>query len=325
MALDLTDRVHADPDLAVYLDTKSPRAAMVDGRIVALATAREPNFVLVNEKLRTKAGIELPRTWTVEEFHQAARKLTSPGTHGTYSIPDTARIALGSNYWYAPDGGSNFGDPAFLDWMRLGRSMIDEGSAFPWTEVLARKLDAYQQNPFLAQEFALWPTAPFNLRYLNDPDEYPHDFRVAAAPTPTLPQGDWNTGQFNNFIMINSKSAKVDLAWEFVKYWLTDGAAAMLKGGKIPALDVVPEEQMLAGVLGHDPERFFDVDSFRAAMFTDRPKLTTDTHLTAVPEITRASAQQRDLCWIGEKGPQEAVATIDRQADAAIRRNQGET
>ncbi|MVA74437.1 extracellular solute-binding protein [Auraticoccus sp. F435] len=322
VALDLTDRVRADPALAPYLDTQAPRATVVDGQMVALATAREPYFVLVNEALREQAGVDLPRAWDVDDFHEMARALTRPGVHGAYSVPDTARVSLGANYWYAPDGGSNFGDPAFLEWLQLGRTMIDEGSAYPWTEVLARQLAAYQQNPFLQGEFALWPTAPFNLRYLNEPEDYPHDFRVAAAPVPRTARGDWNAGQFNNFIMINPRSTKLDLAWEFVRYWVTDGARAMLGGGKIPALDVLPDEEVLAGVLKEDPERFFDVDSFRHAMFTSEPKLMTDTNLTAVPEISLAVEQQRDLCWIGERTPAEAVSTIDELADAAIRRNQ---
>lgn len=325
MTLDLTDRVRADPKLAPLLDDPAPRASVVDGRVVALATAREPAFVLVNEALREQARLALPRTWDVDEFRQTSRALTRDGVYGSYSIPDTARIALGANYWYTPDGeGSNFGDPAFLEWMQLGRSMIDEGSAYPWTEVLARQLNAYQQNPFLAEEFALWPTAPFNLRYLNNAATYPHDFKVAAAPMPTTARGTWNTGQYNNFVMINPRSTKIDLAWEFVRYWITDGAAALLKGGKIPALDVVPDETVLTGILGKEADRYFDVDSFRAAMFTDEPKLMTDTTLTAVPEIAQISSQQRDVCWIGERSPAEAVQTMLDQADAAIRRNERE-
>ncbi|RCK70157.1 ABC transporter substrate-binding protein [Desertihabitans brevis] len=320
MALDLTDRVRADPELAPYLDTTAPRATMVDGRIVALATAREPHFLLFNESLREQAGIELPRAWTVDEFAATVRELAGPDRYGTYSVPDTARVSLGANYWYAPEGGSNFDDPAFLEWMQLGRSLIDDGAAYPWTEVLARQLEAYQQTPFLQGEFVVWPTAPFNLRYLNNAEDYPHDFLVAAAPTPTTARGDWNGGSFNNFIMINPRSTKIDLAWEFVRYWVTDGAGPMLGGGKIPALDVLPDEDVLAGVLGEEPEQWFDVESFRRTLFTDEPKLMTDTILSAVPEISLVSEQQRNLCWIGEKSPADAVASIDALADAAIRR-----
>ena len=321
LAADLTDRVTKDPQLQVFLDTEQPRAYLDNGRVKALATAREPNFVLFNETLREQAGVELPRQWTIDEFRETARKLTTADTVGAYTLPDVARIALGPNYWYDGDR-SNFGDPHFEQGLRIGRQMIQERSAFPWTEVLSRHLDAYQQNSFLGAEFHLWPTAPFNLRYLYDKKKYPHDFKVAFAPTPTVDGQDWNTGSYNNFVMINPKSPKVDAAWEFVKFWLTEGSTPMLAGGKLPTLGNVTDDQVVTGMLGKEPETYFDVESFRRVVLDAEPKLATDTRLTGFPEISLAVKQQRDLCWLGEKAPGVAIREVRRVADAAIARNE---
>jgi multiple sugar transport system substrate-binding protein len=321
LAADLTDRVKADPELQVFLDTEQPRSYIENGKVKALATAREPFFVLFNEKLRQQAGVDLPDSWTIEEFRATARKLTSGKTIGTYAVPDIARIALGPNYWY--DGNrSNFGDPHFEQGFRIGREMIADGTAFPWTEVLSRHLDAYQQNSFLAEEFHLWSTAPFNLRYLYDAKKYAHDFKVAFAPSPTVDGQDWNGGSYSNFIMVNPKSPKLEAAWAFVKFWLTEGATPMLKGGKMPALGNVTDEQIVSGMLGKEPEKYFDLDSFRRVVLESEPKLATDTRLTGFPEITLAVKQQRDLCWLGEKDPGVAIREVRRLADAAIARNQ---
>jgi multiple sugar transport system substrate-binding protein len=320
LAADLTDRVRADPDLQVFLDTEQPRSYIENGRVKALATAREPFFVLFNERLRQQAGVDLPQAWTIEEYRATAKKLTTDTTVGTYTLPDVARIALGPNYWY--DGNrSNFGDPHFEQGLRLGREMIADGTAFPWTEVLSRHLDAYQQNAFLAEEFHLWSTAPFNLRYLYDAKKYPHDFKVAFAPPPTVDGQNWNGGSYNNFIMVNPASPKLDAAWAFVKFWLTEGATPMLKGGKLPVLGDVTDEQIVSGMLGKEPAKYFDVDSFRRVVLTSDPKLATDTRLTGFPEISLAMKQQRDLCWIGEKDPGAAIREVRRLADAAIARN----
>ena len=321
LAADLTDRVRADPDLQVFLDTEQPRSYIDNGKVKALATAREPFFVLFNEKLRQQAGVELPQSWTIEEFRATARKLTTDKTVGTYTLPDVARIALGPNYWY--DGNrSNFGDPHFEQGFRLGREMIAEGTAFPWTEVLSRHLDAYQQNSFLGAEFHLWSTAPFNLRYLYDAKKYPHDFKVAFAPPPTVDGQNWNGGSYSNFIMVNPKSPKFEAAWAFVKFWLTEGATPMLKGGKMPALGNVTDEQIVSGMLGKEPDKYFDLDSFRRVVLASDPKLATDTRLTGFPEISLAMKQQRDLCWLGEKDPGVAIREVRRLADAAIARNE---
>jgi multiple sugar transport system substrate-binding protein len=324
LAADLTDRVKADAELAPFLDTEQPRSFLDGGKVKALATTREPHFVLFNEKLRSQAGVELPRQWTIDDFRRTAGQLTTDTTIGAYTIPDVARIALGPDYRYAGPGRSNFDDPHFEQGLALGQSMIADGTAFPWTEVLARHLDAYQQNSFLKAEFHLWSTAPFNLRYLHDAKKYPHDFKVGFAPTPTVPGGgDWNGGSYGNFVMINPKSRKAEMAWQFIKFWLTEGSGPMLKGGKIPTLGNVPDDLLITGLLGDEPDTYFDVESFRRVVLDAEPKLATDTKLAGFPEMDLAYGQQRDLCWLGEKSPRDAIRDVYRLANAAIARNEG--
>ncbi|TWF78528.1 carbohydrate ABC transporter substrate-binding protein (CUT1 family) [Pseudonocardia hierapolitana] len=321
MTLDITDRLADEPELAPFLDRDNPTAYWDGDRVRALATAAEPWFVLFNEAARERAGIPLPTRWTVQEFEEITREIRADGMFGTYEVPDSARIALGPDYWYTPDGGSNFSDPHFLEWLELGQRMIRDRVAYPWTEVLARNLDAYQHTAFVSGEFATWVNAPYSLRYLYNEKDYPHDFRVAAAPLPTAADGTgWNQGQFNNFIMINPQSPRQDLAWEFVRFWVTEGSKHMAVGGKIPTLGNVPQEEMLTSLLGPDPDRWFDVGSFRRVLFEERPHLYVDSDLTALPEITLAVEQQQDLCWIGERSPADSIASIDAQAAAAIDR-----
>ena len=321
MMLDVTDRLTGDAELAAFLDRKNPTAFWDGDRVHALATAAEPWFVLFNEDARERAGIPLPTRWTVPDFEQVARELRTDAMFGTYEVPRAARIALGPDYWYTPDGGSNFSDPHFTQWLELGQRMIRDGVAYPWTEVLARRLDSYQQNAFVAGEFATWVNAPYSLRYLYDAEKYPHDFRVAAAPLPTAADGTgWDQGQYNNFIMINPRSSRQDLAWDFVRFWVTEGARHIAKGGKIPTLGNVPQEEMLASLLGPEPDRWFDVDSFRRVLFDQPARLYVDSDLTAYAEIDLAAGQQQDLCWIGERSPADAIASVDAQATAAIDR-----
>ena len=319
MTLDLTERVEADPELAPFLDTEAPKGYWQDGQLRALATTGGPNLVLVNADRLADAGLEIPERWDLEEYVDALRQLTTDDSYGSYALPDTARIALGPDYWYTSSGESNFQHPAFLEHLGLSRDLIDEGVLFPWTEVLARQLDVYQQNGFLAGEFALWATEPFALRYLSDAENYPHDFKVAALPTPTLGDG-WNGGRYGNFVMINPRSTKQDLAWEFIRFWVTEGSAPMAAGGKIPTLDNVPREDMLATLLGPDADQWFDVDSLARGLYPEDLRLFVDSNLTALPEITLAVKQQEDLCWIGERSPQAAIDAIDTQATAAIDR-----
>ncbi|MDN5687057.1 MAG: extracellular solute-binding protein, partial [Brachybacterium sp.] len=320
MAMDVADLVRDEPALEPFLDHEEPKALFDGDSITALATTKEPNFVLFNESLREEAGIELPASWDLEEYLEILRALAGPDRYGAYKLPDLPRIELGPNFWYAEDGGSNFEHPAFLRHFELSAQSIRDGVIFPWSQVLARQIEAYQQNNFIAEDFATWVTAPYSLRFLSDPEEYPHDFLVSCAPMPTVDGADWNSGPYGNYIQISSKSPKQELAWEFTKFWLLDGAADMAPGGKIPTLDNVDPEILLEAILGEDKDSFFDVDSFRRTLFEADPKLHVDTNLTAVAEITQTYEQQRDVCWLLERTPERAIDAIDADADALIER-----
>ncbi len=319
LVLDLTDRVAAEPVMEPFLDETVPRAHWDGDRITSLATTQEPNFILCNEQRLNDAGVALPTAWDVDDFEAAALELTQGQTYGAYELPETPRIAIGPDCWYRGNR-SNFGAPEFLDYFQRSRQLIDDGVTYPWTEVLSRQLENYQQDGFVQEDFALWLTAPFSLRYLYDEANYPHDFRVACSPVPTMGPDSWNSGTYGNFVMINPNSRRQDLAWEFIKFWITEGAEAMAVGGKIPTLGNVDDDTMLSALLGPEADRFFDVDSFRRVLFDDPPKLFVDTELTAYPEIQLATEQQRDLCWIGEKDPRDAVDDLRDNADAAIAR-----
>ncbi|GAA1488760.1 ABC transporter substrate-binding protein [Brachybacterium sacelli] len=320
LAADVGDQVRSTPELAMFLDTDDPKALIDGDEITALATTRIPQMVLFNESLRERAGIDLPRQWTFEEYLEVIRALAADGKYGSYVIPDLARIELGPNYRFTPEGDSNFSHPAFQRHLDLSAELIRDGVLYPWSQALARQLEAYQQNNFIAEDFGLWTTAPYSLRFLTDQEEYPHDFTVSAAPVPTTENGDWNTGEYGAFVQINSRSPKQELAWEFSKFWLLEGAQDLISAGYISLLGDVDDEQLLAGILGEDAEQFFDVDSFRRTLFEDEPRMHLDTELTAYTEITQKFEQQRDVCWLLERSPTKAIETVDRNAQALIER-----
>ena len=154
----------------------------------------------------------------------------------------------------------------------------------------------------------------------SDLEEYPHDFRVSAAPMPTVEEQDWNTGEYGAFIQVNAKSQKQEWAWEFCKFWLLEGARDMLKAGYMSIISDVDEDEILEGLLGEGAEEFFDVESFRHTIFDGPPKLHMDTDLTAYSEITLKYEQQRDVCWLLERSPENAIRTVDRNTQALVDR-----
>lgn len=324
LAADVGDRVRATPELHMFLDTKEPKALIDGDQITALATTRIPNMILFNEDLRERAGVDLPTEWTFDEYLQALRDLAAHGRYGTYILPDLPRIELGPNYWFTADGNSNFSHPSFLRHFQLSADLIDKGVLYPWSRALARHVEAYQQNNFIAQDFGSWMTAPYSLRFLTDQQEYPHDFKVSAAPIPTVDKSDWNTGEYGAFLQINSKSPKQDMAWEFCKFWLLRSAPDVIGAGYISLISKVDDDHLLRGLLGEDADSFFDVESFRRTLFDQSPRLHLDTNLTAYSEIMQKYEQQRDVCWLLERTPEKAIDTVDKNAQALIDRFEGD-
>lgn len=324
MATDLAPLLTSNPDLAPFLNRDEPQMALFDGdRVLALSTSREPQFVLMNISHLDQAGIEVPTNWTMEECVDVIRELSTADRYGAFMIPDTARIDLGSDYWFTDHGKSNLSHPSFESYYATAQTLIREEATFPWTQVLARNAEAYPQNYFVQETFSSWNTAPWALRYLSDPENFPHDFLVACAPVPTTPSGNWNTGSYGTYIQINQRSVRPDIAEAFVTFWLTEGSRFVPATGRLPALDLVEDDVIIDGLLGEDKKEFFDVDSFRRVLLEQQPRYHADWHFTALTEIAHTIEQQRDVCWILEKSPEAAVETMDRTVASLIQRFEG--
>ncbi|MGH2558257.1 MAG: ABC transporter substrate-binding protein [Thermomicrobiales bacterium] len=319
-AEDLTSYIEADE--AVLAWTQSTDALYKhEGRLFSLPTVRDPYFVIANKRFLDEAEVELPAQWTVDDFRALAQQLSGDGVYGTYTPPDIARITLGPDYWYKEGGlESNFDHPAFRQHMELHRAMIDEGSAFPWTDVLAQNLEVYQQNVFLTEQIALWPTSSWVLRYVNDLEQFPHEFVTTFAPMPAPADvaEPWNPGQITNDILMTPGAKNKETAWALIRFRLVEGAHHYLLSGKQPAFPGTDNETVVSGILGENRDTLYDVAAYERAIFDPAIKLVSDSITTAAAEILQIYNQNRDRYLIGEIDIDEWVETIKQQADEAI-------
>ena len=320
-AIDMTSYIQADADINKWV-TGTKSIFTYDGKHYNLPTVREPNFAFINQNKLKDAGATTPAAgWTLDEFKELSKTLTKDGSFGTFAPPDTARQLLGSNYWYK-DGGkeSNFDNPAFRDSIQLHRDMIDDGTSFPWTDVLAQNLKAYAQTPFLTEQTDIWFNSSYSLRFINDATQYPHDFVTTFAPFPVVGKGtdQFNPGTLGNEIQIHEGTKNPDAAWTFVRYWLADGAQFMLKAGKIPGFPGTDENTVVEGILGPDREKLYDVEAYKKVVFDPKEQLVVDTITTASAEIQTIIDGLSDRCFIGEIPVDEWVTEAKKKADAAI-------
>lgn len=322
MALDVTSLAKKDPGLRQFAETNPQKTQLFGGKLHQIPTAASPYFVFINQDIADRAGVTIPENWDVDEFHEVAKKLSSKGVYGSFDAPAVAGSVLGGNANYR-DGGrtSNFDDPAFRREIQLYLDMIKDGSAVPETEILARKLDAYQQNLFMKGEFAMWLTSSYNLRYVSDTKNFPHKFKTTFAPYPAPVKGQsfWNQGVVGSNLVISPKSEYQEAAWTFVKYWVTDGAKYMLPAGSVSPMYKGSDEEIVANLLGPDRDKLYDVDAFAKVYLDKDIKYTLQTITTAGPEIATIRSSLKQQVLLGQITVDDWAKQLKSQADGAIR------
>lgn len=298
-----------------------------EGSYYSIPTIREPNYIMINKSLLDEAEIEVPTQWTIDEYREIAKKLVGETDgkkrYATQGGLNVAKMILGDNYWYKEGSEeSNFDDPSFEYQYQINYDMMfEDGSLFPYSEVLARKMEVYAQDLFLNQEIAMMPSAPWHLRYVNDVEEYPHDWITTFAPLP-VPEGKkdiFNTGALGNYIMMNSKSKYKEAAWKLIEYWVTEGSKYMIPGGKMPIWNAADPDEVIRGLLGENAEQLYDVEAFKRVILDPNIKFSLDSESIAAPEIQQIIKEEDDKLYLKEKTIEETLKTIKERADKAIK------
>lgn len=323
LALDLTERINGEPDLAKFTADADPvNNYPFDGKLYAVPAALAPLNTYINESMINEAGITLPETWDVDEYREIARKLTVPGkTFGTLNPPTLARATLGPNSNYTADGKANFAHPLFAQQLELALELQQEGTAMPRSQILAEKLQTFPQTPYLAGRVAMVIQAGHLVRYISDTKEYPHDFKTICMPPPAPVKGKpyWNEGQIGDLMSISAKSKNPDAAWTFLTFWVRNAGQYMIKGGRLPSLvgDAKPAD-MVAQLLGPDRDTLYDPASFERFLFSEDLKVAVDTKFAGATQIQQIVQKLTDEVLLGDRTVESWVEEAVKQADAAI-------
>lgn len=297
----------------------------VDGGIYGIPTVTEPVGIMINKDMLDEKGITIPENWTFSDYEEIARQLTGEKNGkkvygcnvywgGTpLSIPKTI---LGGDEYYKTDTESNFDAEEYQINTRL-KGMMDEGIAMPYEEIFSRKLDTYSHPAFLSEEIAMMPFSAWMLRYVNDEENFPHDFVTTFAPFPSTDDGTPNPYQSenNNMICMNSQSQNKKEAWEFMKFWITQGSEFI---AKMPAWSGADEEKIVANILGENPEERFDVEAYKNVMLRDDFKYVVQTRTTAYSEISQIYKEECQNYFLGVTDEKEYYENLKERADKAI-------
>ncbi|MEW9671157.1 ABC transporter substrate-binding protein [Ammoniphilus sp. 3BR4] len=293
------------------------------------------DFVGINKSYLDEAGLPIPKDWTWEEYKEYAKKLTKgegpekvwgsfvggPAPKIYEYVDKAVKVQLGPDILYKQDGTSNLDHPAFKQFLDHQVEMQNELKVQPpFAEVKATKMQG--QEVYLGGKAALhwWGTA--SIRNIKNTKDYPHDFVTAFAPVPKFSKDDQyvtaGTG-YLDFMSINTRSKHKDAAWKFMKWYVTEGNEPMIPFGRIPAWKKVDQNKVVQMVLGENPEKLFDVESFKHVLFLDK-EFIVDTKFDMMPEIQKIVEEESERTYIGEQTTEQAIANMKKRSDGILKK-----
>ncbi|KIL40262.1 hypothetical protein SD70_15050 [Gordoniibacillus kamchatkensis] len=293
------------------------------------------DFVTLNKKYLDDAKLPIPKDWTWEDYKDYAQKLSKGegankiwgsmvgNVPKVYEWMDKAvKMPIGPDAFYTSDGKSNFEHPAFKKYLDDQIDLQNKLKVQPnFAEAKATKMDGNQM--FLSGKAAMFWQGTAVLRNIKNLKDYPHDFVTAFAPVPKQNKDDKyvtaGTG-YLDFVSINSRSKVKDAAWKFVKWYVTEGNEPMIQGGRVPAWKKADPDKVVSLILGDNPEKLFDVPSFKSALMLDK-EFIVDTKFNSSPEIQKIVEEEGERAFIGEQSSEQAVKNMKKRADEVLAKN----
>ena len=230
----------------------------LNGKYYALPGKFNPWYVLLNKDHLKEANLEVPKDWTWDQFMDYAKKLTKGDgptkRYGTYfhgpqggGWLEYTRLALAnqpdnSDYLKA-DGTSNLSNPLFKKSIELRYQMekVDKSST-PYTDMMSQKLNYRPQ--FFNQSASMIVIGSWMNSEIGGTEQFPLNFNVAVAPFPKNNASD--PGGYSmvttDFMAVAAKSKHKQEAYQFIRYFTTDGTIA--QGKYVPSWNKVKTDDM---------------------------------------------------------------------------------
>lgn len=304
---------------------------IINDHIYYIPAQKAIDGILINKTMLDEIGEPLPPVdWTWEDLANLAQKLTKgEGANKRYGFmfdyatttisfeQYMAMSEVGADYYYSADGSaSSFDQPYWKDIYELhNRMQLVDKSVYPYGDVITAK-------PALAQEFVNEKTAmifgAFHIRSVKDLDNYPHDFVTAVLPIPTLNKDtkSYNGFGMQDFLSISKNSQNKDAAWEFIKWYSTEGYYPMVDFGRVPSwkeYDVSKIVEQTVGKNGH----LFDTDSMKA-FYSGNYNFSFPKNYSVRSELDKLIKEETEQMILNDKSIDNTLASLKERADKLI-------
>lgn len=331
MALDLTELMERDGfDLESYVGEMGT-AYYINEKAYSLPTKSDKYGIVLNKNMFDEAGIEIPTEWTFDEFREIAKQLT----HGegqdkvygmfwnsqqdlTYALGCLSAQTLGGDPMYQDENTTRFSDPVNVASVQLLRDMmLEDGTSPTHTDSVTQKLS--QEGMFLTGKAAM-TVGPWMVRSIKDTENYPHDFVTAFAPYPVVEEGarNYTQGGYGDHLCINPKSQNIDAAWEFAKWYATEGMLPVVEGGRVPAFNSYDAQEVTDAFL-KGGETLLDAETTKKILIEPADNYAVPTITNHIPEIKKIFTEEMERLLIGDTDTKTAMQQADERSSEILK------
>ncbi len=280
MAEDITDLLTKQGVDLIRDFGPGARPNIVNGRVYSVPTIVLVRFLVVNKDMFDRAGIPLPTEWTLDEFMDVARRLTSgEGADKVYGIIGDYNTNInlflenkhGTDPWLNKEGNASLWtkEPDFRRAYEMFYNMMyRDKSMMAWEDVLSQRLtdSAALAAAFFNGRSAMMQTGSYMLRNIKDSVQYPRNFKVGFVPFPRV---DENQTRYiapvepHDDMMVNPRSKYKEEAVKFIAWYAKEGFDPMIPHGRLPLYQKYNKDHV-AAVLAEGAEKLVDPISFAA-------------------------------------------------------------
>ena len=118
---------------------------------------------------------------------------------------------------------------------------------------------------------------------------------------------------------IPASSEHKDEAWEFLKYYATEGYYPMCRSNRIPAWKGADPTVVSDLILGENKEELFDVAAFEHLLF-DEPRLVDlqTTRTEGSSQLAQMMGEEFESVLLGQKTVDDALVSLKTRGDALL-------
>lgn len=333
-ALDLSELCRRDGIDPVEIYSPLVTRIFYDGRPYSMPSSVGKMGMILNKDLFDEAGIDVPTEWTFDEFREIAGKLTKTDAYGTTygvywntnnnlseALLHLVLPTLGGDPLYRQGGrAGNLNDPVIAAALELIYNTMHVDRSAPTYE------DSYVQHAtmedlFFNQRCAMTVGA-WMFGSVLDTQAYPHDFVTAFAPWPVVDEGKryYVQGSYGANLSINPKSAHIDEAWEFIKWFVTKGCRPYISEGYIPAYNGFSQD-LIAEQLLKNTRGLVDEESVVSLFLNPDNNMSVPSISKKIPETTEIFEAAVEKVLLGRMPVQDALDEANRQADLLLAQN----